>query len=202
MKTGVLGGTFDPVHLGHLKAAEAATAAVGLSETIFLPAGQPWLKAGSSFTPAVHRVAMLRLALAGRPGYRLSTMEIERPGPTYSVDTLAELRRQMGAAADLYFIMGWDSLEQLPRWREPSRLITQCRIVAVRRVDFPEPDLASLERAVPGLAAQVTVLHEPRIDINATMIRRLLAVGESIGGLVPEAVERYISEHGLYRPAV
>ncbi len=200
MKTGVLGGTFDPVHLGHLKAAEAATAAAGLDETVFLPTGQPWLKAGSAVTPAEHRVAMLRLALTDRLGFRLSTMEIERSGPTYSVDTLAELRRQMGAAADLYFIMGWDSLEQLPRWREPSRLITQCRIIAVRRVDFPEPDLDALEKMVPGLKGRVTVLQEPRIDVNATMIRRLLAEGRSISGLVPEAVERYITAHGLYRP--
>jgi nicotinate-nucleotide adenylyltransferase len=199
MKIGVLGGTFDPVHLGHLKAAEAVTARLGLDETLFMPAGQPWLKAGARITPAAHRVAMLRLALEGKPPFRLSTMEIERPGPTYTVDTMAELKDKIGMATELYFIMGWDNLAQLPRWREPSRLITLCRIVAVRRVDFPEPDLAKLETAIPGLAARVILLHEPRIDINSSKIRQRLASGEPIGGMVPETVVAYIAAHGLYR---
>jgi nicotinate-nucleotide adenylyltransferase len=199
MKIGVLGGTFDPVHLGHLKAAEAVTTRLGLDETLFMPAGQPWLKAGARITPAAHRVAMLKLALEGNSHLRLSAMEIERPGPTYTVDTMTELKGQLDTAAELYFIMGWDNLAQLPRWREPSRLITLCRIVAVRRVDFPEPDLAKLEAAIPGLTARVILLHEPRIDVNASKIRQRLAAGESITGMVPEAVERYIAAYGLYR---
>jgi nicotinate-nucleotide adenylyltransferase len=199
MKIGVLGGTFDPVHLGHLKAAEAVAAYLGLDETLFMPAGQPWVKAGTRITPAAHRVAMLRLALEDNPLFRLSTMEIDRLGPTYTVDTITELKGQLDTAAELYFIMGWDNLAQLPRWREPSRLITLCRIVAVRRVDFPEPDLAKLEIAIPGLAARVILLHEPRIDVNASKIRQRLAGGETITGMVPETVGEYIAAHGLYR---
>jgi nicotinate-nucleotide adenylyltransferase len=199
MKIGVLGGTFDPVHIGHIKAAEAVTACLGLDEILFVPAGQPWFKAGSRITPAAHRVAMLRLALEDKPRFQLSAMEIERSGPTYTVETITEINGRLDTAAELYFIMGWDNLAQLPRWREPSRLITLCRIVAVRRVDFPEPDLAKLETAIPGLAARVILLYEPRIDVNASKIRQRLAGGETITGMVPETVERYIASHGLYR---
>ncbi len=115
---------------------------------------------------------MLRLALAGKSYFRLSTMEIERPGPTYTVDTMAELSRQLGSKHELFFILGWDNLTQLPRWHEPSRLIKLCRLVAVPRVDYPPPDLPSLEAAIPGLSQRVILLEEPRIDVNASEIRQ------------------------------
>jgi nicotinate-nucleotide adenylyltransferase len=197
MKIGVLGGTFDPIHLGHLKVAEEVTASLTLNEVIFMPAGQPWLKADNLISPAEHRLEMIRLALAGRDNFKLSTMEIERPGPTYTVDTMAELGRQLGSD-ELFFILGWDNLSQLPQWHEPSRLIELCRLVAVPRVDFPPPDLKSLEAAIPGLPERVILLNAPRIDVNASEIRRMVAQGLSIRNLVPEVVERYIKEHGLY----
>ena len=199
MKVGVLGGTFDPVHLGHLRVAEAVTEKLGLSEILFVPAGQPWWKAGDTVSPAADRVAMLRLALAGKGRFRLSIMEVEGPGPTYTVNTMTELRERLGPAAELFFILGWDNLGQLPRWREPSRLIALCRLVAVPRVDFPPPDLDALEAAIPGISRALLLLEEPRIDINASMVRQRVAKGLSIRGLVPRAVERYIKEHGLYR---
>ncbi len=198
MKIGVLGGTFDPVHVGHLKAADAVTAHLKLEEVIFMPAGNPWLKAGYKVTPAAHRVAMLRLALAGKSIYKLSTLEVDRPGPTYTADTMTALRAEH-PEAELFFILGWDNLSQLPRWHEPAQLIGLCNLVAVRRVDFPEPDLEALERVLPGLKQRVILLHEPRIDVNATMIRARLAKGEPIKGMVAPAVECYIVEHGLYR---
>jgi nicotinate-nucleotide adenylyltransferase len=197
MKIGVLGGTFDPIHLGHLKVAEEVTASLTLDEVIFMPAGQPWLKADNLISPAEHRLEMIRLALAGRDNFKLSTMEIERPGPTYTVDTMAELGRQLGSD-ELFFILGWDNLSQLPQWHEPSRLIELCRLVAVPRVDFPPPDLKSLEAAIPGLSQRVILLNAPRIDVNASEIRRMVREGLSIRNLVPEVVERYIKEHKLY----
>jgi nicotinate-nucleotide adenylyltransferase len=197
MKIGVLGGTFDPIHLGHLKVAEEVTASLTLDEVIFMPAGQPWLKADNLISLAEHRLEMIRLALAGRDNFKLSTMEIERPGPTYTVDTMAELGRQLGSE-ELFFILGWDNLSQLPQWHEPSRLIELCRLVAVPRVDFPPPDLASLDGAIPGLSKRVILLNAPRIDVNASEIRRMVAQGLSIRNLVPEVVERYIKEHRLY----
>jgi nicotinate-nucleotide adenylyltransferase len=198
MKIGVLGGTFDPIHMGHLKVAEEVTARLNLSETIFMPAGQPWLKADSLISPAEHRLEMIRLALAGKPHFKLSNMEIDRPGPTYTVDTMAELKRQLKPAVELFFILGWDNLTQLPQWHEPSRLIELCRVVAVPRVGYPDIDLESLNAAIPGLSKRVILLQEPRIDINASIIRQRVAEGLSIQHLVPEPVERYIKEHRLY----
>lgn len=198
MKIGVLGGTFDPIHVGHLKVAEEVTASLNLSEVIFMPAGQPWLKADNLISPAEHRLEMMRLALAGRANFRLSTMEIERPGPTYTVDTMAELRRQLGSGDELFFILGWDNLTQLPQWHQSSRLIKLCRLVAVPRVDFPPPDLASLDAVIPGLSPRVILLDAPRIDINASEIRQRVREGLSIHNLVPGVVERYIKEHRLY----
>jgi nicotinate-nucleotide adenylyltransferase len=198
MKIGVLGGTFDPIHLGHLKVAGEVTARLNLTETIFIPAGQPWLKADNPISPAEHRVEMVRLAIAGKPGFQLSVMEVERPGPTYTVDTMAELRRQLGSGHELFFILGWDNLTQLPQWREPARLIKLCRLVAVPRVDSPPPDLDSLEAAIPGLSQRVILLDSPRIDINASEIRQRVAQGLPISHLVPEPVERYIKQHKLY----
>jgi nicotinate-nucleotide adenylyltransferase len=198
MKIGVLGGTFDPIHMGHLKVAEEVTARLNLSETIFMPAGQSWLKADNLISPAEQRIGMLRLALAGKPYFKLSTMEVDRPGPTYTVDTMAELKRQLGPAVELFFILGWDNLSQLPQWHKPSRLIELCRLVAVPRVGFPAPDLESLDAALPGLSQRVILLQEPRIDINASIIRQRVSRGLSINNLVPEPVERYIKEHRLY----
>jgi nicotinate-nucleotide adenylyltransferase len=198
MKIGVLGGTLDPIHIGHIKVAEEATAALNLGEVIFMLAGQPWLKINNAISPAEHRVEMARLALAGKPRFRLSTMEIERPGPTYTVDTMAELSHELGPEHELFFILGWDNLAQLPRWREPSRLIKLCRLVAVPRVGSPDVDLASLDAAIPGLSQRVILLDPPRIDINASEIRQRVREGLSIHHLVPEAVEKYIKEHKLY----
>jgi len=125
-------------------------------------------------------------------------LEVDRPGPTYTVDTLTALRAQ-SPGAELYFILGWDNLSQLPRWHEPARLITLCTLVAVRRVDFAPPDLEALEAVLPGLKQKVILLNEPRIDVNASMIRARLARGESVKGMVDPALERYIRENKLYR---
>jgi nicotinate-nucleotide adenylyltransferase len=199
MKIGVLGGTFDPIHIGHLKVAEEVTARLNLSEIIFMPAGQPWLKGDNPISLAEHRVEMVRLAIAGKPYFKLSTVEIDRAGPTYTVDTMAELSRQLGSGHELFFILGWDNLIQLPEWQEPSRLIKLCRLVAVPRVGYPDIDLSSLDAAIPGLSQRVILLDSPRVDINASEIRQRVKDGLSIHNLVPEAVERYIKQHRLYK---
>ena len=198
MNIGVLGGTFDPIHVGHLLVAEEARARLNLTETLFVPAGQPWLKTNNAISPAEHRVEMVRLAIADKPYFKLSTMEIERAGPTYTVDTIAELQAQLGAGDELFFILGWDNLIQLPQWREPSRLIKMCRLLVVPRVGYPDPDLDSLEAAIPGLSQRVILLDQPQRDINASEIRQRVAQGLSIDHLVPEPVDRYIKQHRLY----
>lgn len=198
MKIGVLGGTFDPVHTGHLMMAEEARASLNLAEILLVPAGQPLLKLDYPVTPAEHRLQMLRLAIAGRPHFKVSTVEIERPGPSYTVGTIAELRVQYGSEDEIFFILGWDSLAQLPGWREPSRLIKMCCLVAVPRPGFQRPDLKALEDLIPGISERVMLLDKPQIDISASAIRELAAQGLPLRHLVPEPVEEYIRQHKLY----
>ena len=201
MDIGVLGGTFDPIHNGHLVVAEEVRAQLKLSEVLFAPAGQPWLKPDSPIAAAEYRVQMVRLALAGKPYFKLSTLEIERGGPSYTVDTIAELQAQLGIGDELFFILGWENLVELPQWKEPARLVKMCRLVAVPRPGYSVPDLKALEAAIPGLSQQVIVLDKPEIDISASAIRSRVARGLSIRHLVPEAVDRYIHQHGLYAAA-
>lgn len=198
MNIGVLGGTFDPIHNGHIIVAEEVRARLNLAEVILVPAGQPWLKQDRPILAAEHRVQMVRLAIAGRPHFKLSTIEVEREGPSYTIDTIAELRAQFGAEDELFFIVGWDNLAQLPQWQEPSRLIKMCYLVAVPRPGYPPLDLPFLETVIPGLSQRLIVLDKPEIDISATEIRNRVGQGLSIHRLVPEPVEKYIRQHKLY----
>jgi len=195
---GVLGGTFDPVHRGHLAIAEGVRDRLSLAEVLFMPAGQPWLRVESPVSAAEHRVQMVRLAITDKPYFKLSAIEIKRTGPTYTVDTIAELQAQFGVVAEFYFILGWDSFYELPRWREPSRLVKMCHLVAVPRTGYPPPELSSLEAAVPGLKDSAIILNLPEIDISASKIRNRVAQGLPIEHLVPGPVAKYIREHGLY----
>lgn len=198
MKVGVLGGTFDPIHNAHIILAEEVKAQLKLTEVLFVPAGQPWLKEGNPILDAEHRVEMVRLAIADKPSFKLSTMEIDRPGPTYTVETIAELQAQLGAGNEFFFILGWDNLAQLQRWLAPSRLITMCRLVAVPRPGYLLPDLKQLEAAVPGLQQRLILLNKPEVDVSATEVRSRIRQGLSISHLVPAPVEQYIKQHKLY----
>jgi nicotinate-nucleotide adenylyltransferase len=199
MKLGVLGGTFDPVHRGHLAMAGEARESLGLDKVLMVPAGRPVSVKKASLTGAQHRLAMLRLAVADEPHLEVSTIETDRPGPSYTVDTMAALRERYGTAAEIYFILGDDSLAQLPAWHEPRRLIKLCRLAAVPRPGYPRPDLEALEAKLPGIAARVTLLTGPHLDISATDIRARAARGESIADLVPEPVAVYIKMQELYQ---
>ncbi len=198
MKTGILGGTFDPIHNGHIKLAEEAKVRLSLDEVIFVPAGKPWLKAGSYISAAEHRVKVVRLAIETYHCFKLSTVEVDRAGATYTIDTISELRAQLGEGEELFFILGWDSLARLPHWRDAAKLITMCHLVAVPRPGYELPDRDKLEAAVPGLKQNLILLDRPRIDISATEIRQRVAQGLSIRRLVPRAVERYIRKNRLY----
>ena len=199
MNIGVLGGTFDPVHNGHMMVAEEVGVRLNLAEVLLVPAGQPWLNKTSPIAAAEHRLQMLRLAIADKPYFKLSTVEIERPGPSYTVDTIAHLRGQYGADSELFFILGQDSLAHFPQWREPSRLIEMCYLVAAPRPGYPVPDLKALEDLVPGISPRVMLMDRPVVDISASAIRERVARGLSVRHLVPEPVNRYIREQGLYR---
>jgi nicotinate-nucleotide adenylyltransferase len=193
---GVLGGTFDPIHMGHLVVAEEARIRLGLKEVLFVPAGQPWLKLDRDITLAVHRVEMVRRAIADNPNFKLCTLEVERPGPSYTVDTLAMLRKQLGSEASLFFILGRDTLAELPLWKEPEKLVQLCRLVVVPRLG--SKGLKHLETAIPGLLDKVIQLDMPVIGISSSGIRQRIAQGLPIRYLVPEGVEEYIKRRGLY----
>ena len=198
MNIGVLGGTFDPVHNGHIIVAEEVKNRLNLVEVIFVPTGQPWLKAAVPVTPAEHRLQMLSLALADIPYFKLSTIEVERAGPSYTFDTMLELREKLGSEDEFFFILGWDKLYELPQWREPSRLIKACYLVAVPRPGCSRPKLKNLESTVPGISQRVMLLDKPKIEISASEIRERVVQGLSVRHLVPESVNRYIKKHRLY----
>jgi nicotinate-nucleotide adenylyltransferase len=199
MNLGVIGGTFDPVHLGHLAIAEEARRRLNMLEVIFVPAGQPYFKDLAEITPIVHRVSMLNLALEGRPYFKISLIEIERPGPSYAVETIVSLRERLKPEDEIYFIMGWDSIMSLPLWREPRRLMSLCRFAAVPRPGYPIPDTSVLEKDLPGVSERIVVLDEPLLNISSTEIRRRVREGISVEDLVPESVAAYIEDHGLYK---
>ena len=201
MNIGVVGGTFDPIHNAHIIIAEEVRTRLNLAEVLFVPAGQPWLKVDSPILAAEYRVQMVHLAIADKPYFKLSAMEIERAGPSYTVDTIAELRSQLGGGDELFFILGQDNLTQLPQWKEPSRLVEMCYLVAVPRPGSPSPNLKALEASISGISQKVMLLDKPVIDISASAIRDRVARGLSVDHLVPQPVDKHIREHGLYTTA-
>ena len=201
MKLGILGGTFDPLHMGHMIIAQEAQARLGLDEVWFVPTGRPWMKEGSDVSASHHRVAMLRLALECTPGFKVSTVEVDRPGLSYTLDTLTALLEGEARGATLFFILGMDSLETLHRWKEPARLFDLCTIVAVSRPGHGEFDRASLDGIRAGAADAVVFLEGPDIGISGEEIRRRVRQGLPATYWVPPPVDSYIREHGLYQEA-
>jgi len=199
MKLGVLGGTFDPIHNGHILMAESALFHLNLNQVLFIPAGRPRFKDRNAVTAARHRLRMVELAIDGKPSFRLSAMEIGRRGVTYTVDTVRELKSGLEPADELFFIMGWDSLKDLPSWHRPSDLISRCSIIAVPRAGYAKPDLNLLEKKIAGLSQRLFMLDEPVVDISSSDIRNRVRDGLDIRTLVPDAVADYIAGKGLYR---
>lgn len=195
---GILGGTFDPIHYGHLLIAEDCWYQLELDEVLFVPAGDPPHKRGRLISPAADRVAMVALAIADNPHFRLSRVEVDRPGVSYSVDTVARLRDELGPETGLFFIIGADMLRDLPSWHQPDRLADLCQIVAVNRPGYPPFDLTRLDSAVPRAAERIRQLEVPELNIAASDLRRRVAEGRPITYMTPDTVVRYIQERGLY----
>lgn len=201
-RVGVLGGTFDPVHYGHLVIAEEVYAALDLAEMVFVPAGHPPHKPESMVAPAHHRLAMLELAITGNPHFSISRVDLERPGPSYTVETLRLLRRQWGEQTALFFLIGWDSLEDFLTWRDPAGILEQLSyLVAVRRPGYAEEDgyRASLEARLPGITERLLVVPVPQLEISSTELRERVAEGRPIRYQLPERVEQYIEQYNLYQ---
>ena len=198
-RIGVLGGTFDPPHIGHLWLATMAADAMDLDQVLFMPASRPPHKAGERLTRATDRLLMTRLAIAADPAFELSLIEIERPGPSYTIDSVIELAEHYDNSASLYLIMAADSLAQIDTWREPDRLLELIEWVVGPRPGVAAPDRPQLEDRFAERASRIHLLTGPSLDVSSSEIRRRVAAGHAIRYLVPRGVEEMILERGLYR---
>jgi nicotinate-nucleotide adenylyltransferase len=199
---GMLGGTFDPIHVGHLALARVALDQLGLDRILFVPAGRPPHKRGRPITSAADRLAMVELAIAGEPRFAVSRIEIDRPGPSYTADTVEALLAQPDNGhrpIELTVILSAESFADLPSWHEPARLLQLARIAVAPRPGHPPPSPAWLAQRLPGSADRIDVLEGPHLDISASDIRARVAAGRPIDGLVPPPVADYIKAHHLYR---
>jgi nicotinate-nucleotide adenylyltransferase len=197
---GVFGGTFDPIHLAHLAVAEEAAEALGLERIAFVPAGEPPHKPGRAITPGDHRLAMLELAIAGNERFTVDRRELDRPGPSYTVDTLeAMAASRPEGASGLVLVLSAEAFLGLMTWREPRRILELARVVVAPRDGYPDAGPGFLEAALPDLADRATFLDSPRLRLSASDLRARAAAGRSLRYLLPDAVAAYIGDHGLYR---
>jgi len=194
-----MGGTFDPIHLGHLVAAEEARLRFGLDRVVFMPNGEPPHKRDYQVTSAEHRYAMVALAVAGNPDFEASRLEIERPGPSYTVDTMRFFREQLGPRGRLYFITGADAMLEVLTWHQPEEIARLCEFIAVARPGYDSARLAAALR--PEIWRRVRVLDIPGVAVSSSELRARAAAGESLRYLVPPAVAQYIASHHLYAAA-
>lgn len=202
MRLGVFGGTFNPVHLGHLILAEQCREQGRLDQVLFIPAARPPHKQDLSLVSFDQRVEMLALALSGQPGFRIDELERDRPGPSFTVDTLAALHvRHPGA--ELALIVGSDTLNDMPQWREPARILELAELLIVARAGWPVPSADEMRKTL-SLADTFRLRYQicdvPRIDISSSDVRRRIAAGRGVRYLLPRAVEAYVRDKHLYAP--
>lgn len=191
-----MGGTFDPIHHGHLLTAEEARWQFALDEVMFIPTGQPWMKAHQVAAPAEDRYAMTALATAGNPSFTVSRLEIDREGPTHTVDTLRVLREERGTDVELYFVTGADAVLGFREWKEPDAVLALAHVIAATR---PGYDLSAHEEGGERDHPNITVMRIPALAISSTDIRERVAQGRPIRYLVPDEVRAWIDKGGLYR---
>lgn len=198
-KVGIMGGTFDPIHYGHLILAQNALDAFSLDEILFVPSGTPWLKESTKVLSKNKRVSMTGMAIEDNPDFALSTIEIDREGNSYSYETVEELKR-LQPNTDFYFIMGADSLLEIERWKHPDRLMPECTLLVAVRDDC---DREGLEKQIIYLTdkyqADIKILPADRIDISSTKIRQLIREGKSVRYMLPDQIIRFIQKNHLYR---
>jgi nicotinate-nucleotide adenylyltransferase len=191
-----MGGTFDPIHYGHLVTAEEALWQFSLDEVLFVPTGLPWMKDQPEVSPAEHRYLMTVIAISSNPHFRVSRLEIERGGPTYTVDTLKALKGEYGEKTELFFVTGADAMLEIFGWKDPEDALELARFIAATR---PGYDIARFEREAPTRHPNVEVMTVPALAISSTDIRRRVKEGSPIRYLVPEGVKTYIEKTELYR---
>jgi nicotinate-nucleotide adenylyltransferase len=195
---GIFGGTFDPPHLGHLILAAEALSQLQLDRMLWVLTPQPPHKPERPISALPHRLEMLKRAIGNAPGFELSTVEIDRPGPHYTLDTL-DLLQAMYPSANLVLMIGGDSLRDLPTWRHPDELVTAVKAFGVMRRPGDQIDLQTLERALPGLSAKVRFVEAPQLEISSSSIRQRVASGGHFRYYLTTGVYDYIQQHNLYR---
>ena len=203
-RLGVLGGSFDPIHIAHLVMADTVREALGLDRVLFMPAGQQPLKRGNPSTPAEQRAAMVQLAIDGNPYFLLSRVDLDRTGPSYTADSVERLRGEWGGPdrVAMWFITGTDSLLTMPQWREPGRILAHTRLAVIQRPNFNTDGtgtMDALEARVPGIKAAIDWVPAPLMEISSTDIRERVRAGRSIRYRTPDSVREFIQSHGLYR---
>jgi nicotinate-nucleotide adenylyltransferase len=196
-RLGLLGGTFNPPHYGHLVAAQEAAWRLRLTRVLWLPARQNPLKQGEPVTDADARCAMIQAAIGDDAQFELSRLDLDRPPPSYTVDLLRTLH---AADRELFFVVGADIVPELPRWHAPETILQLATLVVVTRPGAPQADLDALEQQLPGARTRIEVLPTPGVDISSTVLRARVRAGQPIRYLTPPAVENYIRDNGLYRP--
>ena len=199
MRIGILGGTFDPVHIGHLVLAEEALSKLKLDQIWFIPTGKPWLKESLEITDGFNRLEMVKIATKSNPRFVASSIEIDRSGPTYTIDTLRYLKDKLGTETSIYFILGLDTLAHFHRWNRPEEILDLCEFVVSNRPGFGNTKILDeqLER-FESIGSITTLLNIPMLDISGTNLREMIRQGLSIKYRVPDGVEEYIYSNGLY----
>ena len=199
MRIGILGGTFDPVHIGHLVLAEEALSKLKLDQIWFIPTGKPWLKESLEITDGFNRLEMVKIATKSNPRFVASSIEIDRSGPTYTIDTLRYLKDKLGTETSIYFILGLDTLANFHRWNRPEEILDLCEFVVSNRPGFGNTKILDeqLER-FESIGSITTLLNIPMLDISGTNLREMIRQGLSIKYRVPDGVEEYIYSNGLY----
>lgn len=198
-KLGIMGGTFDPIHIGHLVTAEAVRMEYGLDVVLFVPAGHPPHKSDALITPMLHRYNMTVMATCSNPFFYVSSIEMERSGPSYTIDTVKELIKQYGEQTEVYFITGTDTIHELPTWHNITELLQLCRFVGAARPGCNSMVDSIIERFGEIGSQRIHHLATPELEISSTDIRERIREGRSIKYIVPEKVEQYILKENLYQ---
>ena len=198
-KIGILGGTFDPVHLGHLIIAEEVRSNLGLDKILFIPAGVPWMRENEGVSAGKHRLNMVDLAVKSNPHFQSSSIEIDRQGVTYTADTLETLREDLDHEVELSFIMGMDVLEKFHLWKSPETVVELCSLVIVNRPGNQAVDVNEVVKKYPEAGAKLRIINVPRMEISSSEIRERVRQEKSLKYLVSEEVIEYIDQNNLYK---
>jgi len=199
MKVGILGGTFDPIHTGHLIIADEARYQLSLEKVVFLPAGKPYFKNDRIVSTKNHRLEMMKLGIKDNPRFEVSEIELEREGPTYSIDSLTMFKKELGGDVELYFLIGLDALSDMYKWKHPAKLIDMCQVIGLTRAGFSDFDWSKIERKISGASQKIKIIEVSQIKVSSTDVRMMVNSDISIRYLVPDAVIKYIEEHKLYK---